>query len=162
MKILFIGGQKSGKSHLAEEKILFMSSKKPFYVATYDDTFEDLQMREKIAVHKKRREDRFITLQETLYIDRVLKDDEFYLIDCLSMWILNILQEGIDFERILGNVLKSNANIVFVLNDVNRGVIPQNELSRKFVDLSGIVSQMTARECDEVYEVVAGLTRRLK
>ncbi len=162
MKILYIGGQKSGKSHLAEEKIISICKVKPFYIATYDDSYEDEQMKQKIAVHKRRRKDSFITIQESIYIDRVLKDEEFYLVDCLSMWILNIMQKGIDFETILKNTLQSKANIVFVLNDVNRGVIPQNELSREFVDLSGIVSQIVASACDEVYEVVAGLTRRLK
>ncbi|MDH5464374.1 MAG: bifunctional adenosylcobinamide kinase/adenosylcobinamide-phosphate guanylyltransferase [Thiovulaceae bacterium] len=52
--------------------------------------------------------------------------------------------------------------MVFVLNDVGSGVIPTNELARRFVDLSGKISQKLAEHCHEVYHVIAGLQQRLK
>ena len=162
MKVLFYGGQKSGKSHLAEEKILQMATTKPFYVATYDNSFNDCEMQEKIDLHRQRRLHDFITLEEPCFLDRVIEDDGFYLIDCLSMWILNILEKEIDHEKILQTLLHSDAHIVFVLNDVNRGIIPDNPLSRRYVDLTGIIGQEVAACCDEVYEVVLGLPKRLK
>ena len=55
-----------------------------------------------------------------------------------------------------------DANIVFVLNDVNSGVIPFDKESRKFIDLTGILGQKLSSICDEVYEVKLGLTSRLK
>ena len=162
MKILYIGGQKSGKSSLAEKKILNISKKKPHYIATYDNSFGDKEMLKKLEIHKQRRQEKFITIEEPLFLDRVIKEDESYIVDCLSMWIMNLLVKGEDYENILQKILNTNADIVFVLNDVNSGVIPANKLSREFVDISGIVGQIVASGCDEVYQVVVGLENRLK
>ncbi|MBD3806875.1 bifunctional adenosylcobinamide kinase/adenosylcobinamide-phosphate guanylyltransferase [Sulfuricurvum sp.] len=113
MKILYFGGQKSGKSSLAETKALALATDKPYYLATYDHSFGDDEMKMRI-----------VSEIETL-----------------------------------GEI---DANIVFVLNDVGSGVIPNDPISRRYVDLSGIIAQALARCCDEVYEVKLGLEKRLK
>ena len=51
---------------------------------------------------------------------------------------------------------------MFVLNDVTCGVIPIDAISRRYVDLSGLIGQKLAMICDEVYEVKLGLRIRLK
>ncbi len=162
MKILYVGGQKSGKSSLAEKKIVEISKKKPYYIATYDNSFGDEEMQKKLEIHKKRREDKFITIEEPLHLEEVIKEGESYIVDCLSMWILNTLEKEIEVEEVLKKILKKDADIVFVLNDVNSGIIPDNKLSREFIDLCGVVGQIVARGCDEVYQVVVGLENRLK
>lgn len=162
MKILYIGGQKSGKSSLAEKKVLEISTKKPYYIATYDNNFGDDEMQERIECHIQRRGDKFITIQEPLELAYVIKKGESYIIDCLSMWIMNILHAEAHYKIILQDILAIDANIVFVLNDVNSGIIPDNALSRKYIDTSGIVGQIVAQDCDEVYQVIAGLENRLK
>ncbi len=162
MKILYIGGQKSGKSSLAEKKILKISTKKPYYIATYNNSFGDKEMQKRVDLHKQRREANFITIEELINLEKVIKEGENYIIDCLSMWILNILDSDEDYQEILKNILSIDANIVFVLNDVNSGVIPNNNISRKYIDMSGIVGQIVASSCDEVYQVIVGLENRLK
>jgi adenosylcobinamide kinase/adenosylcobinamide-phosphate guanylyltransferase len=163
MKVLYVGGQKSGKSVLAEQKILEIAEKKPFYIATYDNrTYVDAEMQMRIQKHLQRRKEDFITIEEPLYLDHVIKSGESYLVDCLSMWIMNLLESGEQYETILSKVLETDANMVFVLNDVTKGIIPPNMLSRKYIDLSGVIGQIVAAACDEVYEVVVGLPRRLK
>ena len=162
MKILYFGGQKSGKSLLAEKKALELSKNKPYYIATYDNSFGDSSMRERIQRHKSQREDRFETIEETREISKVLKSGEVYLVDCLSMWILNCLGDNEFINKELERLEKSRADIVFVLNDVGSGVIPLEKLSRDFVDMSGVVGQRVAGFCDEVYEVKLGLEVRLK
>ncbi|HIP02445.1 MAG TPA: cobinamide phosphate guanylyltransferase [Campylobacterales bacterium] len=162
MKILYIGGQKSGKSSLAEKKILEISEKKPYYVATYDNSFEDFEMKERIDCHLARRDDKFITIEEPLHLEKVIKEGESYLVDCLSMWIMNMFESTEDYKQILKKVLAVDANIIFVLNDVNSGIIPTNTLSRQYIDASGIVGQIVAEGCDEVYQVIVGLENRLK
>ncbi|HHH51852.1 MAG TPA: cobinamide phosphate guanylyltransferase, partial [Campylobacterales bacterium] len=57
---------------------------------------------------------------------------------------------------------KIDDNIIFVLNNLNEGVIPIDKESRKFIDLTGIIGQKLASICDEVYEVKLGLAQRLK
>ena len=59
-------------------------------------------------------------------------------------------------------VLKLDKEIVFVLNDVGNGVIPDNKLAREFVDISGKLSQLIAQNCDEVYHTIAGISTRIK
>ena len=162
MKILYIGGQKSGKSYLAEKKILEISTKKPYYIATYDNSYGDKEMQQRVDKHQKRREANFITVEEPMQLERVIKENENYIVDCLSMWILNSLDADKNYQKILENILSLKTNIVFVLNDVGSGIVPSNRLSRKYIDRSGIVGQIVASSCDEVYQVVVGIENRLK
>ncbi len=163
-KILYFGGQKSGKSALAEQKAIELSgSKTPYYIATYDNSFGDSEMKQRVDKHQNQREDKFVTIEEIKDVTKVIKDGETYLIDCLSMWLLNNLD--LEEEKLLEQlkiIENSQANIVFVLNDVSTGVIPLDKKSRKYVDLSGIIGQFVARFCDEVYEVKMGIEIKLK
>jgi len=164
MKILYFGGQKSGKSRLAEAKCLVLSpDAKPTYLATYDNSYHDEEMQERIDQHHQQRQESFVTVEESFDLPSVIEDGETYLVDCISMWILNTLNQPIEelFEQ-LECLKEKDANIVFVLNDVNSGVIPFDKESRSFVDRSGIMGQRLASFCDEVYEVKLGLPLRLK
>jgi len=164
MKVLYYGGQKSGKSRLAEAKTLELSEEaKPYYLATYDNSYNDEEMAERIEIHKLQRQEQFHTIEESLELALVIQEKESYLIDCISMWILNTLEKPIEelFEE-LEALEKKEANMVFVLNNVSSGVIPFEKESRAFVDRTGIIGQKLASICDEVYEVKLGLERRLK
>ena len=164
MKVLYFGGQKSGKSRLAEARTLKLATSKPYYVATYDNSFGDVEMNKRVANHLFIREDNFITIEEPKDLPKIIEDEQgTYLIDCVSMWILNNIEEDESVLYLqLNELAKSNANIVFVLNDVNNGIIPANKLSRKYVDLTGIIGQKLAQICNEVYEVKLGIDLRLK
>ena len=164
MKILYFGGQKSGKSRLAEEKALELTyDKKPYYIATYDNSYGDDEMDERIYRHQFQREEKFISVEEPVYLPAVIEAQGTYLIDCISMWILNTLDMEIEelFEQ-LEEVFQSNANIVFVLTDISSGIIPLDSESRKFVDRAGVIGQKLTTLCDEVYEVKLGLPIKLK
>ncbi len=164
MKILYYGGQKSGKSLLAEQKALELSdSTKPYYIATYNNSYDDAEMHTRIETHRKQRKDRFITIEEPLHPSSHIQAGGTYLIDCMSMWLLNTLE--MPMEMLIQEIealCATNANIVFVLNDVSSGIIPIDAMSRTYVDRSGIVGQKLAALCDEVYEVKLGIAVRLK
>jgi len=160
MKILYFGGQKSGKSLLAEKKALSLCAK-PYYIATYDNSFDDTEMQSRINRHKIQREDSFVTIESPKDLI-MIEQSKTYLVDCLSMWILNLIDDEKEIQKQLEFLESVEANIVFVLNDVGSGVIPMDKLSRKYVDLSGIVGQRVASFCDEVYEVKLGIEVRLK
>ena len=164
MKILYYGGQKSGKSRVAEAKALELTyDKKPYYIATYNSSYSDKEMQERLFNHQWQREDKFITIEEPYDLPLVIKNRGTYLIDCISMWILNTLDIEIEelFQQL--EILKQkSANIIFVLNDVNSGVIPIDSQSRLFVDRTGIIAQKLTSFCDEVYEVKIGIAKRLK
>ena len=164
MKILYYGGQKSGKSHLAEMRALELSKdRKPYYIATYNSSYSDSEMKSRILRHKRDRADRFITIEESFDFIKYIKRDETYLIDCISMWILNSLNRS-EEELIsyIDRLEKIDADIIFVLNSVGEGIVPLGKESRKFIDLTGIIGQRLASISDEVYDVKLGISHRLK
>jgi len=164
MKILYYGGQKSGKSHLAELHALELAGdRKPLYIATYDNSYNDPEMADRIEKHQTRRLDSFTTIEEPFDLTKAIKPGSCALVDCLSMWILNNIEKGSDtlIEQ-MAALDKIDADIIFVLNNIGTGIIPPNELSRKYVDFTGIVGIKTAEICDEVYEIILGLKKRLK
>jgi adenosylcobinamide kinase/adenosylcobinamide-phosphate guanylyltransferase len=164
MKILYLGGQKSGKSFLAERKTLeLIYDKKPYYIATYDNSYADQEMQERVYMHQWQRENKFISIEEPYDLPSVIANRGTFLVDCLSMWILNTL--GVEIDELFKQIeilANRDANIVFVLNNISSGVIPIDIESRKFVDRSGVIGQRVANICDEVYEVKVGLESRLK
>jgi len=163
-KTLFIGGIKSGKSANAEKYILNISEDKPMYLITTE--FVDLEMKLRINAHKERRADNFITAKVPLKLyDFIVNSTAPILIECVSIWINNMLYHKFTLEDMqdeLKKILNLNRTIVFVLNDVGAGIIPDNKLARLFVDVSGKLSQQIATSCDEVYNTIAGISTRIK
>jgi len=164
LKILYFGGQKSGKTSLSIVRTKEISrNQKPHYVATYLDNYDDKEMKTRISRHQAERRDDFITIEEGVDLNGILKENQTYLIDCISMWILNNMEKS---EEVLiseiQKVMCSRNNIIFIINDVSSGIIPLDKMSRKFVDLTGIIGQEIAKACDEVYQVNYGIQRRIK
>ena len=164
MKIFYFGGQKSGKTSKASAKALELSKdKKPYYVATYDNSYEDEAMSERIQRHIEERKDDFLSIEEPKDLVKVVKEGETYLIDCMTMFILNNMDNGIEsMKEQLKQIFEIDCNIIFILNDIGNGVIPMEKYSRDFVDISGLLGQYLAQKCDEVYEVKYSLEKRLK
>ena len=163
-KIFYFGGQKSGKTKAGSKKALDLAqNSKPYYVATYDNSYGDISMNERINRHISERKDDFICIEEAKDLTKVVEANNTYLIDCVSMWILNNLEEKEEtLKEQLRALFKIDANIIFILNDVSCGVIPLDKESRRFVDFSGIFGQELAKLCDEVYEVKYGIEKKLK
>jgi len=162
-KILYYGGQKSGKSLLAEKKTLNLATSTPYYIATYNNAYEDKEMQRRISKHQSQRQENFITIEEPLDLTKIITPNNTYLIDCISMWILNTLDKT-EEELLsqLSTITQIESNIVFVLNDVTTGVIPMDRESRKFVDRTGIVGQYLSKISDEVYEAKFGIEIKIK
>ncbi len=165
MKILYFGGQKSGKSIFAEKKTLDLAKdKKPYYIATYDNSFNDEEMNERIKTHRMQRKDKFKFIEEQFNFPLLIQPNQTYIVDCVSMWLFNSMAEKNKdwFLNALERLIDMDSDIVFVLIDVNNGVIPADKESRKFVDLTGSIAQKLVKMCDEVYEVKFGIEVKLK
>lgn len=164
MKIFYFGGQKSGKTKAGIKKALAISTnEKPYYVATYDNSFGDDSMQNRIDKHILERKEDFITIEEPKDLTKIVEVNKTYLIDCISMWLFNNLENKEEtLKTQLQKICKIEANIIFILNDVSCGIIPLDKESRRFVDFSGLIGQELAKLCDEVYEVKYGIERRLK
>ena len=162
MKALFIGGIKSGKSRHAEEFTLNLGSDVT-YLAT-SEPFDD-EMHSRMQKHQLQRSKQFTTIEESLNLYGALKNqNQPVLIECMTLWINNMLhhnQEEAIFPE-LEKILSLKTDMVFVINDVGVGIIPTNALARKFIDISGIVAQKIADECDNVYHCIAGLKQQIK
>ena len=165
MKILIIGGVKSGKSRHPEKLILTMANGiKPGYLATSE--LNDSEMKKRITSHRQRRGNKFETLEEPLRLASVLRKIQCpVLIECLTMWLNNALHHKYSERKVFAEIdtlLSLECDLVFVINEVGLGIIPENPLARKFLDLSGRVAQKLGEACDEVIWCVAGNTIRIK
>lgn len=164
MKALFIGGVKSGKSRHAESYTVALGGAKPVYLATSEPFDEGMRLR--IETHRAARAEQFTTLEEPLELAKALEAcDGAVLIECLTLWMNNMLHYGRGEAAILAEVellLALERDLVFVLNDVGSGIIPDNPLARQFVDLSGRVAQRLGAECDAVYHCIAGIATKIK
>ena len=163
-KALFIGGIKSGKSKNAEQYTLQHSTSKPIYLATNE--FFDEEMQLKVQHHKEQRSDTFKTLEEPLKLTNIIKtQDNTVLVECVSMWINNMLHHGFteeDMIKELQEISQLKTQTVWVINDVSCSVISTNKLTRKFVDINGRISQLLASQSEEVYNTIAGISVQVK
>jgi adenosylcobinamide kinase/adenosylcobinamide-phosphate guanylyltransferase len=165
VKTLFTGGVKSGKSRLAEAYILEQFKEtKPYYLATTE--FIDDELQERIRIHRQRRQDRFITLEEPLRLFAALERCPGpVLVECVSMWLNNRLYHQASETDILDEleaVMRLPCPMVLVHNEVGLGIIPDNPLARRFVDLSGKAAQLMGHYCDRVFFCSAGCKLAMK
>src|SRR5690606_9385143 len=106
-------------------------------------------------------------LELSAAIIKAAKTSDIILVDCLTLWITNMLGESIDvadaveeLAATLGDL--TTTRVILVSNEVGLGIVPDNPLARTFRDLSGSAHQRLAEICDNVYFVVAGLPMTLK
>ncbi|MDT0577105.1 bifunctional adenosylcobinamide kinase/adenosylcobinamide-phosphate guanylyltransferase [Croceicoccus sp. F390] len=162
---LFLGGARSGKSRLA----LAFAQALPdphVFVATAQ-AFDD-EMRDRIDKHRQERDDRWRTIEASLDLPSAIEraGSSSVLIDCCTLWLSNVMlaerNVSNEVERLLGSLRSSSARIVLVSNEVGSGIVPDNQLGRKFRDEQGLLNQQLAAISDRVELVVAGVPLRIK
>ena len=52
--------------------------------------------------------------------------------------------------------------VILVTNEVGGGIVPENELARRFRDEAGRLNQVVADAVDEVYTCISGIPLKLK
>jgi adenosylcobinamide kinase/adenosylcobinamide-phosphate guanylyltransferase len=166
--VLVLGGARSGKTAFAE-RLAIRSGGKPAYLATAEAL--DSEMRDRVATHQRGRAGRFTTIEEPLALSQALTraalDHDVVLVDCLTLWITNLLIANKDVAGAVSELSATlteldTARIILVSNEVGLGIVPDNALARTFRDLAGSAHQRLAEICDDVYFVVAGLPMTLK
>lgn len=164
--ILITGGARSGKSRFAERLTLSMGDS-AIYIATAEAL--DGEMAERIATHQARRGPEWETVNAPLALLEALHETDDgppRLVDCLTLWLSNLMHHGRDWEleaRALAESLPGlAAPVVFVTNEVGAGIVPENRLARVFRDAAGLVNQEIAAACDELWLVVAGHPMKVK
>lgn len=165
--VLVLGGARSGKSAFAEGLVAETGLSR-HYIAT--GRAWDEEMRQRIAKHREDRGKGWETHEEPLALAEriadVAREDRAVLIDCLTLWVTNLMLEERDiaqeFEGLLRAVKDAPGRLVFVSNEVGLGIVPENRMAREFRDHAGRLHQKVAALVPEVYFVAAGLPLKMK
>jgi len=167
-KIVFItGGARNGKSSFALKQASGIPGKKA-YIATAEAL--DEEMRKRIEDHREQRGREWDTFEEPLMIAEVInKIGDSYdtlVLDCLTLWLSNIMHSNLiietEIERLISSLRSHRTSVFIVSNEVGMGIVPENEMSRKFRDMAGLLNQKIAGAADEVYIVIAGIPVKIK
>ena len=191
---LILGGQKSGKSRRAEFLARVWLLQSPDHKAVLIATAQpwDEEMRQRITRHQRDRAERvpgLTTVEEPLQlaqtINRLTRPDTLLVVDCLTLWLTNLLMpmtsentiklpsnqrlafDFIAYRAMLSIAISDAKNdtkgpIVIVSNEIGLGVIPMGREVRAFVDELGNLNQDIAQVCDKVTLMAAGLPLSLK
>jgi adenosylcobinamide kinase/adenosylcobinamide-phosphate guanylyltransferase len=169
--LLIIGGAKSGKSRFALD-ICNRLSGKHIFLATAEA--QDKEMKARIRRHQAERGGKWLTVEEPLNVVSVIRDldeeDTVILLDCLALWLNNLFMkfgENQDsIEQAINELSRQLAIIrgaaVVVTNEVGMGIVPDNQLSRRFRDTLGSMNQEIARLAAKVVVTLAGMPLVIK
>lgn len=162
-----LGGARSGKSAYAE-RLAADSGLAPVYVATAQAL--DAEMEQRIALHRQRRNASWRTVEEPLAlaasIAAVALPGTFVVVDCLTLWLTNILLAGRDpdaeADELVDTLSTAMVPLALISNEVGQGIVPAGELSRRFVDAAGRLHQAVAAVAGRVVLMTAGIPLDLK
>lgn len=168
---LVLGGARSGKSayaqHRAEASAGRGAGRRLTFVATAQAG--DEEMAERIARHRADRDTRWETVEAPIALAQTLAklgEADVVLVDCLTLWLSNVLLAGLDVPeegaRLVRAAAACAAELWLVSNEVGLGLVPDNALGRRFRDEAGRLNQTMAAQADAVVFVAAGLPLVLK
>ncbi|MBL4740795.1 MAG: bifunctional adenosylcobinamide kinase/adenosylcobinamide-phosphate guanylyltransferase [Sneathiella sp.] len=164
---LLLGGARSGKSAFAED-LAVKSDLDRLYLAT--GRAYDQEMTDRIEKHQKGRGAGWTTLEAPLDIVTPLVEnaasDRVILVDCLTLWITNLMMAENNIEeemqKLLASLTTLKGPVLFVSNEVGQGIVPDNAMARAFRDHAGRLHQLIAAQADSVYFLTAGIPQKLK
>lgn len=170
--ILITGGSRSGKSRHAQALCEALPGKRLFLAtaAALDD-----EMGRRIKRHQEeRRQGGWHTVEEHLDIESVVRGAEpgtTILVDCLTLWVSNLLRREPELteddieqygRELLLTARQRPGTVVLVTNEVGMGIVPENQLARRFRDLTGRLNQTIAMAADQVVLVTCGISLPIK
>jgi adenosylcobinamide kinase/adenosylcobinamide-phosphate guanylyltransferase len=130
-------------------------------------------MRDRIARHRAERPREWLTVEEPLDVAetcrRLVPQLDLIVVDCLTVWVANLMDRGRDDAAILSDADELAAvlgergvSLIVVSNEVGEGVHPPTEIGLRFRDLLGAVNQRIAAAADLVTLMVAGIPVPIK
>jgi adenosylcobinamide kinase/adenosylcobinamide-phosphate guanylyltransferase len=164
---LVLGGVRSGKSRHAED-----IAKRRRLACVYLATAEarDDEMTARVAQHRARRGSVWTTIEEPLElavaIARESRTDRVVLVDCLTLWLSNLMHAARDIDlarsELAASLARAAGPVILVANEIGLGIVPDNALARAFRDHAGHLNQTIAALARRVVFVAAGLPLVLK
>lgn len=169
-KLIFVlGGARSGKSSFALQQ---GKGKTPRAFVATGEPF-DQEMAARIRKHQQSRGKGWVTKEiPTDLADWLEYEGAEYpivVVDCLTLWLNNLLRNKVRTSRVLSHVRKllkviraCPTQVVVVSNELGMGLVPGDSVSREFRDVAGRMNQLVAVKADEVHFLVSGIPLRMK
>jgi adenosylcobinamide kinase / adenosylcobinamide-phosphate guanylyltransferase len=161
--VVLVGGARAGKSALAADLARRWEGEVA-YIATAEAGDEEMRLR--IERHRAERPAEWTTVEEPLRLREALAgldDGALAVVDCLTLWVANLLGRGDSEQEIVeeaGGVaaaaLARAAPVVVVTNEVGLGIVPATPSGRVYRDLLGKVNSTFVGRADRAAFVVAG------
>jgi adenosylcobinamide kinase/adenosylcobinamide-phosphate guanylyltransferase len=169
--IFVIGGCRSGKSTYAMQTAEKMPADKKIFIATCVP--QDDEMKQRVARHQKERSQNWVTVEAPLDLSEAIRQNsrkaDVILVDCLTLWVSNLLMETGDennmeetIAQFTNTIENASCPIVLVSNEVGTGIVPENRLARQYRDIIGHVNQAVAKTAGKVIWMVAGIPVTVK
>ncbi|QIK76449.1 bifunctional adenosylcobinamide kinase/adenosylcobinamide-phosphate guanylyltransferase [Nocardioides piscis] len=164
MALTFLtGGARSGKS--ARAVLMASASDRPVtFIATA--RAGDAEMADRIRLHRAERPARWETVEAPLDLGAAVAGvgaESVGIIDCLSLWVANLLERGdcgveieAAAERVAAACAASRADWIVVSNEVGMGLVPMHPLGRDYRDRLGRVNATFSRHASLAQLMVAG------
>ena len=179
---LILGGQKSGKSALAEQGAAHWLAAAPGRQASLLATAVagDAEMLARIQRHqtdRARRVPGLVTLEVAGDLGAALLEhstpQRLLVVDCLTLWLTQRLMplhgDGLDdtalaaeVARLLAALQRCGGPVIWVSNEIGLGVSPLGREVRRFLDALGLLHQQLAAQCGRVHLMVAGIALAVK
>ncbi|MEW6439906.1 MAG: bifunctional adenosylcobinamide kinase/adenosylcobinamide-phosphate guanylyltransferase [bacterium] len=168
--LLVTGACRSGKSRFAQGWAEARSPRRLFLATAVAG---DQEMAERIRRHREGRGPGWETVEEPRDVAHALRarGREFgvVLMDCATLWATNLLLDGLACEEILARTVELAevlgevpCSVALVTNEVGWGIVPANDLARRFRDVAGAMNQALAQAADQVVLLVCGIPLTLK
>lgn len=171
-QLIFVtGGARSGKSQFAQNFAHSLPGRK-VYIATAEP--RDEEMAERITAHRKARPPDWDTVEEPRHLGKAINDCastyDVLLVDCLTLWISNLLTNNSleekeinsELENLVENCKTVSARVIIVSNELGMGIVPMDRLTRLYRDIAGRANQAIASAADEVFLLVSGIPLKIK
>lgn len=165
--LFVIGGARSGKSRYAQRRVEALPGKLAFLATAQP---YDAEMAERITRHRADRGSRWTVYEAPLHlrnaVERASRECDAILIDCMTLWLSNLMHAERDIDAAATELVSAlqacPVPLAIVSNEVGGGIVPLNELARRFRDEAGWLNQRVASAANEAVLVTAGLPLQLK
>lgn len=167
MRVLVLGGIRSGKSEWAETVIAasVRAGRPVRYLAT-GAVADDDAWAARVQAHRDRRPQHWSTVENTDVATQLRSDDASpILVDDVGGWLTATMDRAgawtgglvsAETDDLVDAVAGFGEELVLVSPEVGMTVVPETVAGRRFADELGTLNQRLAALCDRVVLVVAG------
>jgi adenosylcobinamide kinase / adenosylcobinamide-phosphate guanylyltransferase len=164
MLTILLGGARSGKS-TAALRIAERSAGAVCFVATSPRIAGDDDLDRRIDAHRAERPAGWRTIEAELDLAAAIAEagEAHTVVDCLTVWLGNMLHHGRTDDEILAassaalaSANARTADTTVVTNEVGLGIVPADPATRHYRDLLGRINQHWVAASDQALLLVAG------